>query len=203
MAKKFMDQNTESFDKKSNDKKKTAPENTSSLKAMITDSLDKVRTIIDADTIIGKQIQTPSGTVIIPISKVSMGFASGGLDLPSDDKKTTKNFGGGGGTGVSVTPVGFLTVYPDGKVEMLNMYQEKVGPIEQIAEIIDNTPDVINRIKNVFFKDSEIEVEDIEIVSEESILVDAANDADKKLSKKEKKELKKQNKQNDKTTWNF
>ena len=61
-------------------------ENESSIKEIIRNSLDQVRTIVDADTIIGKQIVTPSGVVIIPISKVSMGFASGGLDLPAKEK---------------------------------------------------------------------------------------------------------------------
>ena len=88
--------------------------NESSIKEIIRSSLDQVRTIIDADTVVGKQILTPSGTVIIPISKVSMGFASGGLDLPVHNEEGTKNFGGGGGTGVTVTPVGFLTVTPEG-----------------------------------------------------------------------------------------
>ena len=88
-------------------------ENESSIKNLITESLQQIRTFIDADTIVGKQIVTPSGTVIIPISKLSMGFASGGLDLPS--KKTgAKSFGGGGGTGVTVSPIGFLVVSSDG-----------------------------------------------------------------------------------------
>ena len=86
-------------------------EKESSIKQLISSSLEQVRTIIDADTVVGKQMVTPSGTVIIPISKVSMGFASGGLDLPTEEKDEVKNFGGGGGTGVTVTPIGFLTVY--------------------------------------------------------------------------------------------
>ncbi len=126
-------------------------ENESSIKELIRSSLEQVRTIIDADTIVGKQIVTPSGTVIIPISKVSMGFASGGLDLPtkitSADGK--KNFGGGGGTGVSVTPVGFLTVTPDGVVDMIPMTTESLTPVEQVAELIYNAPDIIGRIKNI------------------------------------------------------
>ena len=126
-------------------------ENESSIKEIIRNSLDQVRTIVDADTIVGKQIVTPSGVVIIPISKVSMGFASGGLDLPAKEKNAEKkNFGGGGGTGVTVSPVGFLTVTPDGVVELIPMVPEKTTPIEQIADIIDNAPSVIGRIKDVF-----------------------------------------------------
>ena len=65
-------------------------EKESSIKQLISSSLEQVRTIIDADTVVGKQMVTPSGTVIIPISKVSMGFASGGLDLPTEEKDEVK-----------------------------------------------------------------------------------------------------------------
>lgn len=124
-------------------------ENESALKNIIESSLEQIRSIVDADTVVGKQIITPSGTVIIPISKVSMGFASGGIDLPRKDA-LAKNFGGGGGTGVSVTPIGFLTVYPDGRVEMLPMSRENITPLEQVADLLDHTPELINRIKALF-----------------------------------------------------
>ena len=80
-------------------------ENESSIKEIIRNSLEQVRTIIDADTIVGKQIVTSSGMVIIPISKLSMGFASGGLDLPTkNDDGGKKNFGGGGGDDPGTDP---------------------------------------------------------------------------------------------------
>ena len=120
----------------------------SSIKQIINSSLEQIRTIIDADTVVGKPIATPSGTVIIPVSKVSMGFASGGLDLA--DETDDKNFGGGGGTGVSVYPIGFLVVYGDGKIEMLPMVQEKADPLTQVADLLDRTPEILNRIKSVF-----------------------------------------------------
>ncbi len=120
----------------------------SSIKQIINSSLEQIRTLIDADTVVGKPINTPSGTVIIPISKVSMGFASGGLDLPGE-KDNVKNFGGGGGTGVTVNPIGFLTVYADGRVEMLPLVQDKATPIEQVADLLDHAPDIITRIKSV------------------------------------------------------
>ena len=131
-------------------------ENESSLKNIIDSSLEQIRAIVDADTVVGKQIVTPSGTVIIPISKVAMGFASGGVDLPRKNA-TAKNFGGGGGTGVSVTPIGFLTVYPDGRVEMLPMSRESATPLEQVADLLDHTPDLINRFKAIFTKRDEDE----------------------------------------------
>lgn len=127
----------------------------SSVKNILSDSLERIRTIIDANTVVGNPIHTPSGTVIIPISKVSMGFASGGLDLPAKSEEGRKSFGGGGGTGVTVLPIGFLTVYPDGKAEMLPLNPEKSGPIEQVADILEQAPDIIARIKSVFTGDAE------------------------------------------------
>ncbi|MBE6566466.1 MAG: hypothetical protein E7659_05105 [Ruminococcaceae bacterium] len=134
-------------------------ENESSIKEIIRNSLEQVRTIIDADTIVGKQIVTSSGMVIIPISKLSMGFASGGLDLPTKTEEGgKKNFGGGGGTGVSVVPVGFLTITPEGKVDMIPMTSEKLTPVEVVADLIYNSPDIIGRIKNVLMNGSQISV---------------------------------------------
>ena len=132
-------------------------EKESSIKEMIRSSLDQVRTIIDADTIVGKQIITPSGVVIIPISKVSMGFASGGLDIPSKTSDRQKAFGGGGGTGVTVSPIGFLTVSPTGEVNLIPMAADKPGPFDQIADLISSAPTMINRVKEFFAKDEEEE----------------------------------------------
>ena len=134
-------------------------ENESSLKNIIDSSLEQIKSIVDADTVVGKQIVTPSGTVIIPISKVAMGFASGGVDLPRKSANA-KNFGGGGGTGVSVTPVGFLTITPDGHVEMLPMSKEASTPLEQVADLLDQTPNLINRFKAVFAKKAEDDAEE-------------------------------------------
>ena len=141
-------------------------EKDSSIKDIINNSLDQIRTIIDADTVVGKQIVTPSGTVIIPISKISMGFASGGLDLPTDGKKAA-NFGGGGGTGVTVNPIGFLTVYADGRVEMLPMTQDRATPIEQVADLLDHAPDILNRFKALFAEQDE-ETEKVDTVKLET-----------------------------------
>ena len=199
-------------------------ENESSIKEIIQNSLEQVRTIIDADTVMGKQIVTPSGTVIIPVSKVSMGFASGGLDLPTKiaNEGGKKNFGGGGGTGVTVSPIGFLVVTPDGKVELIPMTTEKLTPVEQVAELIYNAPDIIGRVKNVFTNgyheekeepvDRSAELEEIyrqklaqevaepseDVVEEaEQILYEEEEELtkeDKKRLKKEEKERKKQEK---------
>ena len=163
----------------------------SSIKEIISNSLDQIRTIIDADTVVGKEITTKSGTVIIPISKVSMGFASGGLDLPNKQTQR-KDFGGGGGTGVTVSPLGFLIITPDGRVEMLPMVQEKSGPIEQIAEILDRTPDIIDRVKSVFTSNASDASGAEDYYS--SKLAKDFDACDLELTKKELKQVKKQQK---------
>ena len=168
-------------------------EHESSIKQIINSSLEQIRTLIDADTVVGKPINTPAGTVIIPISKVSMGFASGGLDLPGE-KDATKNFGGGGGTGVTVSPIGFLTVYADGRVEMLPLVQDKATPIEQVAELLDRAPDIINRIKSVIGDLGTTETaEDETVVIEEEYDALLREDlaAEEDLSPKELKKLRK------------
>lgn len=126
-------------------------ENESSIKEIIRNALEEVRSVMDADTIVGQPVKLDNGATVIPISKVSMGFASGGLDLPGKTEQgAKKNFGGGGGTGVSVIPIGFLTAFPDGRVELLSLKPEQSTAIEQIADIINRTPEIIGKIKSIF-----------------------------------------------------
>ncbi|MCH5304431.1 MAG: GerW family sporulation protein, partial [Ruminococcus sp.] len=80
-------------------------------------TMDKIKQMVDVNTIIGDPITSPDGTIIIPVSKVSYGFASGGSDFPT--KKENKDcFGGGSGAGVTIQPVAFLTVYR-GEVKLI------------------------------------------------------------------------------------
>ena len=170
------------------------------IKEIITNSLEQARSVIDADTVIGQPIRTESGTIIIPVSKISIGMATGGLDLPSKDAAGNKNFGGGGGTGVTVSPIGFLTVYNTGAVEMLPIAPTQTTPIEQIADILDHTPDLIARIKSVFAKKDEFaEIDEIEAalaaqeaLEEEIATEDLSRKELKKLEKLQKKEAKKE-----------
>ncbi len=133
--------------------------NENKLQDIIKTSLESVRSMVDANTVIGDPINTESGTTIIPISKISMGFASGGLDYTGKDLKTPtttkpQNFGGGGGTGLSVVPVGFLVVSKSGDVSMINV-GDKIpsDPVEQIIDVIQRSPEIIDKIK-AFFKKS-------------------------------------------------
>ena len=144
-------------------------ENESSIKEIIRNALEEVRTVMDADTIVGQPVKLDNGATVIPISKVSMGFASGGLDLPNKaEADGKKNFGGGGGTGVSVMPIGFLTAYPDGRVELLPLKPEQSTAIEQVADIINRTPEIIGKIKDLFEKKPAEKTEKTEKKAEEA-----------------------------------
>ncbi len=121
---------------------------------VIATSLENLRSMVDANTVIGIPINTESGTTIIPISKISMGFASGGLDYNGKEQNGAKqpNFGGGGGTGLSITPVGFLTVDKNGNVDMINVGQSNAGTLDQVADLLERSPEIIEKLKTVFKK---------------------------------------------------
>ncbi|MBR0443109.1 MAG: sporulation protein YtfJ, partial [Clostridia bacterium] len=112
------------------------------LQDIIQTSLQSLRTLVDSNTVIGDPIQTQSGTTIIPVSKISMGYASGGIDYNGKSSAPKQNFGGGGGTGLSITPVGFLTVKADGSVEMVNVTPAPAGTVEQVADVIERSPEI-------------------------------------------------------------
>lgn len=100
--------------------------------------LEKIKTMVDANSVIGNPITTPDGTTIIPISKISYGFGSGGGDAKKDPKTA---FGAGCGGGVTITPVAFLSVH-DGDVKMI-----QVEPfISSVDRVIEKMPDVMDKV---------------------------------------------------------
>ena len=127
--------------------------NENKLQDIIRTSLESIRSMIDASTVIGEPINTEAGVTIVPVSKVSLGYASGGLDYNGKHQKTEQNFGAGGGTGLTIAPVGFLVIKKDGNIEMINVGQPvPQDPIEQITSIIERSPEIFGRIKAVFVK---------------------------------------------------
>ena len=122
-------------------------------------SIDSIKSSFDANTVTGDPITTANGTVIIPVSKLSVGFATGGVDYLGKNAQTNakNNFGGGGGTGVSVTPIAFLVVSPNGNVEMLNIANpvREQDTVSQIINAIERSPELIEKLKTVFTKKKE------------------------------------------------
>ena len=126
-------------------------------------TMDKIKEMIDVNTIIGEPITSPDGTLIIPVSKVSYGFASGGSDLPT--KKENKDcFGGGSGAGVTIQPVAFLTVY-QGDVRLISVDQEE-GTADKLVNMI---PDVLKKVKGVFKKDKNESADDFSEITQDDI----------------------------------
>lgn len=134
------------------------------LNEIIQTSLEKIKELSETGTVVGEPINTASGTVIIPVSKVSLGFASGGVELGNKQKRAADNaaqsrdpsFGGGGGTGLTISPVGFLVVSPDGNVNMLSVAPPSVtagNSISAVGDILEKSPDIIRRLKEVFSKE--------------------------------------------------
>ncbi len=110
-------------------------------------SIEGIKSVSDLNTVIGGAIHTPSGVTVIPISKVTMGVATGGVDYNTKRLSYPQNFGGGGGSALSVTPVAFLTVDRDSVVNVINLNSE--SNTGKITELISNAPGIIEKIKSL------------------------------------------------------
>ncbi len=107
-------------------------------------ALGSLRSMVDVNTIIGDPITTPDGAVILPVSKVSFGYASGGSDLPG---KQAELFGGATGGGVTIQPLAFLVV-SGGKVELLQMQSaDNTGD-----RIVNALPGLLDKLRELFQK---------------------------------------------------
>ena len=119
-----------------------------SIKGILDVTMDKVRAMCDADTIIGKPIVAGDDVTIIPISKVSYGFASGGSDFPVKNGQAA--FGGGGGAGMTISPTAFLVV----KGSDVRMMQVSSKP-DAADKAVTMLPELVDKITALFKKDSE------------------------------------------------
>ena len=109
---------------------------------MLETAIAKIREMVDVNSVIGSPITTPDGVTIIPVSKVSVGFAGAGSDLSKKGPGAAEPVGGGAGGGVKVTPLCFL-VTKDGKVRML----AGPGPANTTADrIVEMLPDTLDKL---------------------------------------------------------
>lgn len=109
-------------------------------------TMESIKDMIDVNTIVGDAIKSDDGTLIIPISRVSFGFASGGTELSSkncSNNCTKYPFGGGSGAGVTVRPVAFLVIKGD-SIRLLSLDHDNT-----YDKIIDSVPQIIDMIKNM------------------------------------------------------
>ena len=116
-------------------------------------TMEKIKEMVDVNTIVRTPITSADGTLIIPVSKVSYGFASGGSDLPTKNQQNKDLFGGGSGAGVTIQPVAFLTVY-QGNVRLIT-----IGGGDGIDKLLGMVPDVVDKVKGFFKKDKTTEIE--------------------------------------------
>lgn len=124
------------------------------LEGMIETSLENLKKIVDVNTVVGEAIKTDNGITVIPISKVSLGYVSGGTDYASKNN-SSNNFAGGGGSGLTILPLGFLVIKPSGTVEFLAAEMKEGGTVGTIVELIEKSPEIVEKFKKIFAKGGE------------------------------------------------
>lgn len=112
-------------------------------------TMENIKDMIDVNTIVGDAVESKDGSLIIPISKVSFGFASGGSEFSSIKKENCGDdskypFGGGSGAGVSLKPVAFLVIKND-TIRLLNIDAENT-----VERVIDSVPQIMDLMKSMF-----------------------------------------------------
>ena len=118
----------------------------SDMSDIIKSSFDGIKNFTDMHNVIGDVINTPSGVTIIPVSKITVGFAGGGLDFGHKKLTQMQNFGGGSGTGLTITPLAFLTIGKDANINLIQI-SETQGTTERILSLIERSPEIIDNIK--------------------------------------------------------
>lgn len=111
---------------------------------LMSTTMQKIREMVDANTIVGDPIPAGDGVTLIPVSRLSFGFASGGSDFTAKNQKpdATNAFGGGSGAGVTITPVAFLIVKGD-SVKLLPVSLPAGSTIDRVVELV---PDLVDKV---------------------------------------------------------
>ena len=143
------------------------------IEGLMNTAMKNLKEMIDVDTVIGKPIETKEGTVIVPISKVSFGFAAGGSEFNASTLEQTKKkgqeeetnltlpFGGGSAAGVNISPIGFLVISETG-TKML-----PVNHCNVLDRLMDYVPDFIEKIGELCNKEKTYTYEFYEEANEE------------------------------------
>ena len=115
---------------------------------ILSTTIEKVRQLVDVSTIVGEPIALSNEITVIPVSKVTYGFASGGSDFPS--KNSTQLFGGGGGAGITINPVAFL-ILKNGEVTLKHITSNDNAAeriVNMVPDVIDKVSDVVSKVKS-------------------------------------------------------
>ena len=123
---------------------------------LMTVTMEKMREMVDNNTIVGQPITTPDGVTLIPVSRMSFGFGSGGGDYNTKHNAgRDASFAGGSGAGVDIAPIAFLVV-KDGFVRVLPV---AVPPASTIDRVIDMAPDILDKVDKFMNKKKETPAE--------------------------------------------
>ncbi|MFB9325278.1 GerW family sporulation protein [Paenibacillus aurantiacus] len=155
------------------------------IQGLMQTAMENIKEMVDVNTIVGDPVQTPDGSVIMPISKVGFGFVAGGSDIRlgnlADQTQTGSHatadahnslvsmpFGGGSGGGVSITPIAFLVVGAQGV---------RVVPLDSqthlVERVIESAPQVFEKLQGMFKKNGGNQMED-----NTSVYIDTINTTD-------------------------
>lgn len=120
------------------------------LSELMHSAMEKVHEMVDTNTIVGQPINTPDGVTLIPISKVSFGFGSGGGDY-GKSASPGKGFGGGAGGAAKIDPVAFLVV-KEGQTRVIPV---AAPPVTTVDRIVEMAPDIMDKVEKYFDKKKE------------------------------------------------
>ncbi len=115
-----------------------------SASGILATAIEKIRDLVDVSTIVGEPVYSANGITVIPVSKVTYGFASGGSDFPS--KANADIFGGGGGAGITITPVAFVVINKDNVT--VKSVPTADGTAEKLVSLIPEMVDTVNGLIN-------------------------------------------------------
>ncbi len=122
-------------------------------------TMEKVKEMVDVNAVIGDPITAPDGSIIIPVSKVTYGFGSGGSDFPIKKTESKDLFGGGGGAGITIVPIAFIAI-GGGDIKLL-----QVEPFNGSTDrIIGMIPEIVDKLASVFKKGDKKKGEEKETV---------------------------------------
>ncbi len=133
------------------------------IQGLMKTAMENLKEMVDVNTIVGDPVETPDGSVIVPVSKVGFGFAAGGSEFETADNTSSAGnggssagdlpFGGGSGGGVSITPMAFLIVNANG-IKMLHID----GQTHLYERILESTPQFVEKIQNMLGKNKKEKV---------------------------------------------
>ena len=109
---------------------------------LMQNTMENVRSILKVDTVVGDPIHTPDGIMLVPISKISVGFGGGGVEFNQKKVGENRPYGGGNATGVKIEPIGFLII-KDGVVRMVNVTPPANTTVDRIIDLV---PQVMDRV---------------------------------------------------------